>query len=83
MQNAPQFRGRTGDIAMSIVEKRSPARIVDPAAVDGELSATTSIGVAFVVALILYLLGAAVLQQDIVAGAPQHANSADILFHGP
>lgn len=83
MQNAPQFRGRTGDIALSIVEKRSPARIVDLAAVDGELSATASIGVAFVVALIFYLLGAAVLRQDILTGAPQHASSAEMSFHGP
>jgi hypothetical protein len=83
MHNAPQFCGRTGDIAMGIVEKRSPSRVVDLAAVDSELSATASNGAAFVVALILYLLGAAALRQEIVAGAPQHASSAEISFHRP
>ena len=46
---------------MSIAEKRSHSHAVDYAAEDGEMSATTSICVALVVALILYVLGSAVL----------------------
>ena len=68
---------------MGIVEKRSPSRTVDLAATDSEMFATTSICVALVVALILYVLGAAVLQQDVVAGAPGHAGSVEMSFHGP
>jgi hypothetical protein len=56
---------------MSIVEKRSHSRADDVAVVDSEMSATTSICVALVVALILYVLGAAVLRQD------------EMSFHGP
>ncbi len=66
MRGAPQIRGHLGDIVMSIVEKQSPLRTVDLAAVDSEMSATTSICVALVVVLILYVLGTAVLQQDVV-----------------
>ena len=68
---------------MSIVEKRSLSRDVDRAATDSEMSATTSICIALVVALILYVLGAAVLQRDVVAGAPEHAVSVEMSFHGP
>jgi hypothetical protein len=67
---------------MSIVEKRSLSRDVDLAATDSEMSATTSICVALVVALILYVLGAAVLQRD-VAGAPGRSGSVEMSFHGP
>ena len=67
---------------MSIVEKRLPSPTVDRAATDSEMSATTSICVALVVALILYVLGAAVLQRD-VAGAPGRSGSVEMEFHGP
>ena len=83
MRGAPQIRGHLGDIVMSIVEKRSPSRDIDLAATDSDMSATISICVALVVALILYVLGAAVLQRDVVAGAPEHAVSAEMSFHGP
>jgi hypothetical protein len=68
---------------MSIVDKRSPSRTVDLVPVDSEMPATTSICIALVVALVLYVLGAAVLRQDVVAGAPAHASSAEMSFHGP
>jgi hypothetical protein len=68
---------------MSIVEKRSLSHDVHLAAVDSDMSATTSICVALVVALILYVLGAAILQRDVVAGAPEHAVSDEMSFHGP
>jgi hypothetical protein len=56
---------------MSIAEKRSHSQSVDYAAMDDEMSATTSISVALVIALILYALGSAVYQRDVVAGAPR------------
>ena len=69
---------------MSVVEKRSPSYAFDPAVVDNEMSATTSICVALVVALIVYVFGSAVLQQGVVAGAPQQAGAAaEMSFHGP
>jgi hypothetical protein len=68
---------------MSIVEKRSHSRAADYAAVDDGMSATTSICIALVVALILYVLGSAVFQRDVVAGGPQRAGSADMSFQGP
>ena len=68
---------------MSVVEKRSPSYAFDPAVVDSEMSATTSICVALVVTLMLYVLGSAVFQRDVVAGAPRQAGSADMSFHGP
>ena len=68
---------------MSIAEKRSHSQAVDYAAIDDDMSATTSICVALVIALILYVLGSAVYQQDVVAGAPRQAGSADMSFHGP
>lgn len=68
---------------MSIVEKRSPSRSYELAAPDTDLSATVSICVALVVVLMLYVLGTAVLQQDVVAGAPAHAGSVEMAFHGP
>jgi hypothetical protein len=68
---------------MSIVEKRSPSEAVDLTATDGEMPATTSICVALVVALIAYVLGAAVFQQDVVARAPQRAVAAEMSFRGP
>jgi hypothetical protein len=71
------------DILMSIVEKRSHSRADDVAVVDSEMSATTSICVALVVALILYVLGAAVLRQDVVARAPERAGPVEMSFHGP
>ena len=45
---------------MSVVEKRSPSYSVDPIASDSGMSAMTSICVALVVALIVYVLGSAV-----------------------
>jgi len=69
---------------MSVVEKRSPSYSVDPVASDSGMSATTSICVALVVALIVYVLGSAVLQQSVVAGAPQQTGAAaEMSFHGP
>jgi hypothetical protein len=68
---------------MSIVERRSPSRAADFSGADSALSATTSIGVALVVALILYVLGTAVLRQNVVASAPGRASSAEMSFHGP
>jgi hypothetical protein len=47
------------------------------------MSATISICVALVVALMLYVLGTAVLQQDMAASAPERAGSAETSFHGP
>ena len=68
---------------MSVVEKRLRSDDIDLAAVDCEMPATTSICVALVVALIVYVLGAAVLQQDVVAGAPHAAVPPEMSFHGP
>lgn len=68
---------------MSIVEKRSSSRSADVAAPDTDMSATVSICVALVVVLILYVLGTAVLQQDVVARAPERAGSVEMSFHGP
>jgi hypothetical protein len=68
---------------MSIVEKRSHSRAVDYAAVDDGMSATTSISIALAVALILYVLGSAIFQRNVVAGGPQQAGSAEMEFHGP
>lgn len=68
---------------MSIVEKRSASRDADLAATDSDMSATTSICVALVVALILYILGTAVLRRDVVAPAPERASSVEMSFHGP
>ena len=68
---------------MSIVEKRSHSQAEDFTAVDDGMSATTSICIALVVALILYVLGSAVFQRDVVAGGRQQASSADMSFQGP
>jgi hypothetical protein len=68
---------------MSVVEKRSPSRDVEPVANDGEMPAMTSICVALAVALFLYVLGSAIFQQDVVAAAAKHAGSAEISFLGP
>jgi hypothetical protein len=68
---------------MSVVEKRSPPHDLDLAATDSEMTATTSICVALVVTLIVYVLGVAVFQQDVVAGAPGRAGQAATSFHGP
>jgi hypothetical protein len=68
---------------MSIAEKRSHPQAFDYAATDDDMSATTSICVALVVTLILYVLGSAVFQRDVVAGAPRQAGSAEMSFHGP
>ena len=68
---------------MSVVEKRSPSRDFGPVANDGEMPATTSICVALGVALVLYVLGSAILQQDVVAAAPRHGGLAEISFLGP
>jgi hypothetical protein len=67
---------------MSVVEKRSPLHDVDLAAMDSEMPATTSICIALVVTLIVYVLGIAIFQQD-VAGAPGRAGPAAASFHGP
>ena len=67
---------------MSIVEKRSASR-ADLAVTDSDMSGTTSICIALVVVLVLYVLGTAVLQQDVVAGAPERASSVEMSFHGP
>jgi hypothetical protein len=68
---------------MSIVEKRSGSRAADLAVTDSDMSGTTSICIALVVVLVLYVLGTAVLQQDVVAGAPERASSVEMSFHGP
>jgi hypothetical protein len=62
---------------MSIVEKPSPLH-----AAEG-LPATTSICIALVVALILYVAGTALLQRDTVMGAPQQTFQSEMSFHGP
>ena len=49
---------------MSIVEKRSAARDVDPLAEGGEMSPVTSICVGLVLALAIYALGSAILLRD-------------------
>ena len=67
---------------MSIVEKRSASR-ADLAVTDSDMSGTTSICIALVVVLVLYVLGTAVLQQDVVAGAPERASSVEMSFHCP
>ena len=67
---------------MSIVEKRSASR-ADLAVTDSDMSGTTSICIALVVVLVLYVLGTAILQQDVVAGAPERASSVEMSFHGP
>lgn len=68
---------------MSIAEKRSPSDAVDLTTTDSEMPATTSICVALVVALIAYVVGAAVFLQDVVARAPQRVVPAEMSFHGP
>ena len=68
---------------MSIVEKRSTQHAVDYGAVDDGMPATTSIYVALVVALILYVAGSAVFQRDVAAGARPQAAQAEMSFHGP
>jgi hypothetical protein len=68
---------------MSIAEKRSPSQAFDYEAGDGDMSATTSICVALTVALIVYVLGSAIYQQEVVAAAPQLAGAGEMSFHGP
>ncbi len=68
---------------MSIAEKRSHSPEVDYAAVEDAMPATTSICIALAVALILYVLGTAVLERNVVAGGPQQTGSAEMSFHGP
>jgi hypothetical protein len=68
---------------MSIVEKRSPSHAVDYGGTDDGMPATTSICIALVVALILYVAGSAVFQRDVAAGAPRQATQAEMSFHGP
>lgn len=69
--------------AMSIIEKRSAARDVDYVGEDGEMSATTSICVALVVALAVYVLGSAILLRDARVGVPQNHAPAEMSFLGP
>jgi hypothetical protein len=83
IQSLPQIWGHLGDIVMSIVEKRSLSDGADLAAVDDGMSATLIICVALSVAMIVYVLGVAVLQQGAVGGAPQHRSQAEMLFYGP
>jgi len=68
---------------MSIVEKRSPPHAVGYGATDDGMPATISICIALVVTLILYVVGSAVFQRDIAAGAPRQAGPAEMSFHGP
>jgi hypothetical protein len=68
---------------MRVSEKRLQSQGVEYAAVDDGMPATTSICIALVVALILYVLGAAAWQQDVVAGAPQQPGPVEMSFHGP
>ena len=68
---------------MNIAEKRSPSRSYELDATDADMSATVSICVALVVVLILYVLGTAVLQRDVVARAPERAGAVEMSFHGP
>ena len=68
---------------MSIVEKRSPSHVVDYDGADEGMPATTSICVALVVALMLYVVGSAVFQRDVVSGAQQHGFQSGMSFLGP
>jgi hypothetical protein len=68
---------------MSIVEKRSASHSADYEATDETMPATTSVCVALVVALLLYMAGTAVLQRDAVTGAPQQTLQSEMSFHGP
>ncbi len=68
---------------MSIVERRAPSHDVDLTQSDGEMSGTTDICLALVIALVVYVLGSAVFQQDVVQGAPGRAATAELSFYGP
>jgi hypothetical protein len=68
---------------MSIVQKRSISHTVDYGGAEEGMPATTSICVALVVALILYVAGSAVVQRDVVTGAPPPAFQSEMSFHGP
>ncbi|HEX9169985.1 MAG TPA: hypothetical protein VF886_13860 [Roseiarcus sp.] len=68
---------------MSVLGRRSPPGAVGLAAVDDGMSATITMCVALVVALIVYVLGVTVLQQDVAGGAPWRASAAEMSFHGP
>jgi hypothetical protein len=68
---------------MSIVEKRLLSHEADFAQSDGEMSGTTDICLALVIALVVYVLGSAVFQQDVVQGAPGRAAAAEMSFYGP
>ena len=66
---------------MSIVEGRSAAHVVvDYVVEDRHMCATTRIYVGLVVALAIYILGLAVLLQNMGGGAPQTAGTS---FLGP
>jgi F0F1-type ATP synthase membrane subunit c/vacuolar-type H+-ATPase subunit K len=68
---------------MSIVERRSAESGAGTVAEDGEMSATTSIGVGLVVALAIYVIGSALLLQKFSAGVPRGAVRAEMSFLGP
>ncbi len=68
---------------MSIVEKRSAGRDVDPLAEGGEMSPVTSICVGLVLALAIYLLGSAILLRDPNTTVPQNRVSTETPFVGP
>ncbi len=68
---------------MSIVEKRSAAHDVDDLAGDHEMSPATSICMALVLALVIYVLGSAILLRDPDATVPQNKVQAEMSFVGP
>jgi len=68
---------------MSLFEKELSSRAVDFDASDDGMPATTSICVALVVALILYVAGAAAFQRVVVKDGPQQAFKSEMSFHGP
>jgi hypothetical protein len=70
-------------MSIVIVEKRSAARHGDYVVEDTDMSATTSICLGLVVALVIYVLGSAVLLQDVGGGAPRNNASFERSFLCP
>jgi len=68
---------------MSIVEKRSAGRDVDPLAEGAEMSPVTNICVGLVLALVIYALGSAILLRDPNTTVPQNKVPAETPFVGP
>ena len=70
-------------MSIAIVEKRSVAHHVAYVVEDRDMPATTSICLGLVVALAIYILGSAVLVQDVGGGAPQNKASFETSFLCP